>query len=123
MTEEWTAKSVAAYFRNAFRTLQGLPLPGRQRYDQVYAGCRITGSEAVVAVDAPAQPSPAAIAALEQAIAWSAWIGEEERDLVWARAAGVPWKQICAERGCDRTTAWRRWQLALTMIAGRLNAQ
>ncbi|PJN92784.1 RNA polymerase subunit sigma, partial [Amaricoccus sp. HAR-UPW-R2A-40] len=24
---------------------------------------------------------------------------------------------------CDRTTAWRRWQLALTKIAARLNAQ
>ena len=42
--------------------------------------------------------------------------------LVWSRAARVPWKQISGEMGCDRTTAWRRWQIALTKIAARLNA-
>ena len=41
---------------------------------------------------------------------------------IWSRAARVPWKQISGELGCDRTTAWRRWQLALTKIASRLNA-
>jgi hypothetical protein len=46
-----------------------------------------------------------------------------ERKLIWSRAARVPWKQISGELGCDRTTAWRRWQLALTKIAARLNAQ
>ena len=39
-----------------------------------------------------------------------------------ACAARVPWKQISGELGVDRTTAWRRWQLALTKIASRLNA-
>ena len=37
-------------------------------------------------------------------------------------AARVRWKTLCWELGCDRTTAWRRWQLALTKIAARLNA-
>ena len=46
----------------------------------------------------------------------------EERKLVWLRAARVPWKAITFEFGCDRTTAWRRWTLALTKIASRLNA-
>ena len=32
-------------------------------------------------------------------------------------------KVIAGEMGCDRTTAWRRWQLALTKIAARLNAE
>ena len=36
--------------------------------------------------------------------------------------ARVPWKAITFEFGCDRTTAWRRWTLALTKIASRLNA-
>ena len=46
----------------------------------------------------------------------------EERKLIWLRAARVPWKAITWEFGCDRTTAWRRWTLALTKIAARLNA-
>jgi len=41
--------------------------------------------------------------------------------MVWSRAARVPWKQISVEHACDRSTAWRRWQLALTRIAARLN--
>ena len=67
-------------------------------------------------------PSTAAITRLEQTSDWVLWIEEAERKLVWSRAARVPWKQISGELGCDRTTAWRRWQLALTKIAARLNA-
>jgi hypothetical protein len=67
-------------------------------------------------------PSAAAITRLEQTSDWVLWIEEAERKLVWSRAARVPWKQISVEMGCDRTTAWRRWQLALTKIAARLNA-
>ena len=66
---------------------------------------------------------PAAITRLEQTFDWVLWIEEAERKLVWSRAARMPWKQISGELGCDRTTAWRRWQLALTKIAARLNAQ
>ena len=67
-------------------------------------------------------PSVVAITRLEQTFDWVLWIEEAERKLVWSRAARVPWKQISGELGCDRTTAWRRWQLALTKIAARLNA-
>nr|WP_281285677.1 DUF6362 family protein [Paracoccus marinus] len=67
-------------------------------------------------------PSAAAITRLEQAFGWVLWIEEPDRKLVWSRAARVPWKVIAGEMGCDRTTAWRRWQLALTKIAARLNA-
>jgi len=68
-------------------------------------------------------PSAAAITRLEQTTDWILWIDEDERRLVWLRAARVRWKLICMEIGCDRTTAWRRWQVALTKIASRLNAE
>ena len=42
--------------------------------------------------------------------------------LVWMRAEGRGWKTIAARFGCDRTTAWRHWQKALGVVAGRLNA-
>ena len=67
-------------------------------------------------------PSAQAISALERTFDWALWITEAERKLIWSRAARVPWKVISGEMGCDRTTAWRRWQLALTKIAARLNA-
>ncbi|MDP3961879.1 MAG: DUF6362 family protein [Pseudorhodobacter sp.] len=59
---------------------------------------------------------------LAQTFDWVLWIEEAERRLVWSHAAGVPWKQISGDLGCERATAWRRWQLALTKIAARLNA-
>ena len=98
----WTAECVADHFEEAFRTLRKIaamePEPMR------------------------VWPSAAAITRLEQTSDWVLWIEEAERKLVWSRAARVPWKQISGELGCDRTTAWRRWQLALTKIAARLNA-
>ena len=68
-------------------------------------------------------PSARSISGLERTFDWVAWLEEAERRLVWSRAARVPWKVISHELGCDRTTAWRRWQLALTKIAARLNAK
>jgi hypothetical protein len=35
----------------------------------------------------------------------------------------VRWKTLCWELGCDRTTAWRKWVIALTKISVRLNHQ
>ena len=68
------------------------------------------------------RPGADAITRLEQTFDWMLWISVEERKLIWLRAARVPWKAITFEFGCDRTTAWRRWTLALTKIASRLNA-
>ncbi len=67
-------------------------------------------------------PAAPAVSRLEQTFDWVMWIEEDEWRLVWSRAARVLWKQISAKFGCDRTTACRRWQLALTKIAARLNA-
>ncbi len=50
---------------------------------------------------------------------WLKWLEPEVRRLVWLRAEKVRWKNICERLGCDRTTAWRRYKLALTLIAGR----
>ncbi len=110
---EWTADCVADHFEEAFRTLRKLPPVKAQ-------GCR----EIAAMEPQPMRvwPSAAAITRLEQTFDWVLWIEEAERKLVWSRAARVPWKQISGELGCDRTTAWRRWQLALTKIAARLNA-
>jgi hypothetical protein len=59
----------------------------------------------------------------EQTFDWVLWLEEDERRLVWSRAARVPWKQITVKNACDRTTAWQRHKLALTKIAARLNAR
>lgn len=120
----WTADDVADHFEEAFRTLRKLPPVKAQGYFTTWPAIVRTSREIAAMEPQPMRvwPSAAAITRLEQTFDWVLWIEEDERKLVWARAARRPWKQISVEHACDRTTAWRRWQLALTKIATRLNA-
>lgn len=119
----WTAEGVADHFEEAFRTLHKLPPVKAQGFSNAWPQIIRTSREIAAMEPEPMRvwPSPSAITRLEQTSDWVLWIEEAERKLVWSRAARVPWKQISGEMGCDRTTAWRRWQLALTKIAARLN--
>jgi len=121
---DWTAAAVADHFEEAFRTLRKLPPVKVQGYFNTWPEVLRTSREIAAMEPQPMRvwPAAAAITRLEQTFDWVLWIGVEERKLVWWRAARVPWNQISGELGCDRTTAWRRWQLALTKIAARLNA-
>jgi hypothetical protein len=68
-------------------------------------------------------PSPAAISRMEEALSWLAWLEGEDAKLLWARASNQSWKQVCWRFGISRTTAWRRWVIALCLIAMRLNGE
>lgn len=120
----WTADDVADHFEEAFRTLRKLPPVRVQGYFNAWPAVVRTPREVADMEHEPMRvwPSSAAISRLEQTFDWMLWVEEAERKLIWARAARVPWKQITGELGCDRTTAWRRWQIALTKIATRVNA-
>ena len=120
----WTADDVADHFEEAFCTLGKLPPVKAQGYFGAWPQVLRTKREIAAMEPVPMRvwPSPAAITRLDRTFDWVLWIEEAERKLVWSRAAKVPWKVISHELGCDRTTAWRRWQLALTKIAARLNA-
>lgn len=54
---------------------------------------------------------------------WVLWLTEEQRHLVWLRAEERGWRTISRRLGCDRTTAWRRWQKALQAVVAQLNAR
>ena len=125
ISRSWTTDDVADHFEAAFRTLRKLPPVKAQGYFGTWPQVLRTKREIAAMEPEPMRvwPSPAAITRLEQTFDWVLWIEEPERKLVWSRAARVPWKVIAGEMGCDRTTAWRRWQLALTTIAARLNAE
>lgn len=120
----WTADDVADQFEEAVRTLRKLPPVKVRGFFNTWPTIIRTAREIAFMEPEPMRirPSAAAITRLEQTSVWVLWIEEAERKLVWARAARVPWKQISCELGCDRTTAWRRWQIALTKITARLNA-
>jgi hypothetical protein len=121
---EWTADGVADYFEEAVQTMRKLPPVRAKGYFGAWPEILRSAKEIAAMEPEPmrVRPSTAAVTRLEQTFDWMLWITVEERKLVWLRAARVPWKQITCEYGCDRTTAWRRWTLALTKIAARLNA-
>ena len=120
----WTAEDVADHFEEAFRTLRKLPPVKVQGY--VTAWPQIVRSQKEILAMEPEPmrvwPSAGAISRLEQTFDWVLWLCEDERHLIWWRAARRPWKEITYELGVDRSTAWRQHKLALTKIASRLNA-
>jgi hypothetical protein len=117
MTEQrWTATLVADRVAQATDTLARLP---DQRVHGIYdlwpkligaAGRQVR----------PAAASPEAIDRMDEALGWLLWLEPEERQLVWLRAEGLPWKWITRRLGIGRTTAWQRWTTALLKIVVRL---
>ncbi len=79
----------------------------------------VLGAEEVIY--RPLPPTPQAIERMLEAMGWVLWLELEQRHLVWMRADGYRWREITRRFGCDRTTAWRRWQGALVRVSERLN--
>lgn len=125
MANKWTHESVAEHFEEAVRTLKRLPPVKVKGYHNVWPEVIHTPDERMHQEAFPMRlrASADAISRLEQTFEWMPWINVEERKLIWKRAARVRWKTISWEFGYDRTTAWRKWVLACTKIATRLNAQ
>ncbi|OIQ67524.1 hypothetical protein GALL_508970 [mine drainage metagenome] len=68
-------------------------------------------------------PSAAAITRMEECLDWLRLIDPEDARIVWLRAEGARWRQVCIRAGVVRSTAWRRWAAALLTIAKKLNMQ
>ena len=120
-TPGWTASRIAERLAEAADVLDRLPaakLPGLYSLlpfppdTSTCDGARVT----------PAAPSPEAIDRMDEVLGWLLWLEPEERQLVWLRAEGLPWKWITRRLGMGRTTAWQRWSTALLKIAVRLDA-
>ncbi|MDR0809725.1 MAG: DUF6362 family protein [Gemmobacter sp.] len=130
-----TPSEIEDRFEEAALTLKRLPNPpgsgargyGRSWPDYVHEARHAYGyEEARIRVI----PNAREIQRMEETLEWLALIGGDSeqaiidnRRIVWMRAEGYRWKQICRAVGCVRSTAWRRWTAALLTIANRLNKQ
>lgn len=122
---EWTIEDVAARFAEAAETGRRLPPVRVQGYFNVWPAFVRKEWESFSAKDyeyRPLPPTPEAIDRMLETMRWVQWLEEEQRRLVWMRAKQFEWKEICRRFGCDRTTAWRRWQKALGIVAAQINA-
>lgn len=130
-----TPRQVEDRFEEAARTLRRLPNPpgstprsfGRSWPEYVHEAKHAYGyEEARMRV----VPSAAEIQRMEEVIDWLRLIGGEDqqaaadnRRIVWMRAEGQRWRQVCVHVGCVRSTAWRRWAAALLTVCNHLNKQ
>jgi hypothetical protein len=121
---EWTPKQVAERFQEAALTAHRLPPVRVQGYFNTWPAILRQPWESLSGDDLLYRfpPDPAAIDRMEETLGWVLWLAEEDRHLVWMRADGYRWRDVCRRFGCDRTTAWRRWQRALFVVARQLNA-
>jgi hypothetical protein len=125
--KKWTVTDVADRFEEAAYTLKRLPPVKVQGYFNVYPEVIRTSIEIMQGEKLPMRlgpPSAAAISRMEETLEWIFWLdGEDERRLVWLRAARVPWRPICYRIGCGRTKAWQMWTYALLKVVVRLNTK
>ena len=123
---EWSNDVVADRFTEAARTARRLPPVRVQGYFSVWPAFVRTEYERLAGEDRPRirfAPTPAEVDQMLEVMRWVQWLEVEQRHLVWMRAKRYGWRDITIRFACDRTTAWRRWQKALEIVATNLNAE
>jgi Domain of unknown function (DUF6362) len=66
-------------------------------------------------------PSANAISRMEEALEWLKWLEPMDRKIVWLRASGMRWKNVCGIVGLGRAACHEHWLHALCLIALRLS--
>ncbi len=61
-------------------------------------------------------PSADAVDRMIECMRWLRWLSEEERELVWLKASGLPWKIIADQLGVNRKTPVVRWNKAMNRV-------
>jgi hypothetical protein len=123
-----TPREIEDRFEDAALTLRRLPNPpgsGPRGYGVSWPDYVQEAKHAYGYAEARMRviPSASDIQKMEDCIAWLHLLDPEDARIVWLRAEGVRWRQVCYRAGVVRSTAWRRWAAALLTIAKHLNAQ
>ncbi len=124
--KHWTASEVEARLAEAADTLRRLPERRIGGYHKSWPDFPLDPRDAYGWTETRMRripPSPTAIDRMEQTIHWLKWLEPDDAKLIWDRASGVIWKQICWRFGLGRTAAWERWVIALHLISLKLNDQ
>ena len=123
--KHWTRRDIAERFEDALKTLRRMPSVRVQGYFNAWPPIVRTTMEILQMEVEPLRlgpPSAEAISQMEETIQWIFFLDtEEERRMVWLRAARVPWRPICGRLGVCRTTAYQLHKEALVKIATALN--
>lgn len=121
---EWTPEMVEERLVEAAAVLKRLPAQRGQGYFSTWPQMFVEFSDLVGQTPEPMRlppPSAAAIDRMEQALQWFAWLEPKDSKIVWLRAGGMRWKDVCWRVGLARAAAHEHWLYALCFIAWRLN--
>ncbi|SET17137.1 hypothetical protein SAMN04488119_10312 [Oceanicella actignis] len=66
-------------------------------------------------------PSPQAISRMEETLSWTVGLDPVDGKIVWLRAYGYRWREVCRAVGLQRASAHHHWVYAMCLIAHRLN--
>ena len=121
----WTIDDVAVRFEEAATTGRRLPPVRVQGYFNTWPPIvrqqwEVFAADGAVYRSFP--PDPKDVDRMLETMQWVLWLEIEQRHLVWMRAKRYGWRDITIRFACDRSTAWRRWQKALEIVATNLNA-
>lgn len=121
----WTEEMVADRFEACVKTLRKLPPVRVGGYVSTWPDIVYTPQEINRQEPKPIRicASPDEITRMEETLTWFPWVNEAERKLIWLRAERVPWRVIAKKTGFPKTSAQRYWQVALSKIARRLEAE
>jgi hypothetical protein len=123
---EWTRDLVEERIVEAADVLKQLPPVRVGGYFSTWPEIQRTAKEIAEGMPRPMRlppPNTAAISRMEEAITWNRFLERDDAHLMWARAEGAPWKELCYRFGISRPTAHRRWEYALSVIVWRLNGR
>lgn len=122
----WTPQMVSDRMEEAANTLRALRVPGVRplEYGSNWPDVIHDAMDAYGWHDAelkPLEPRPEAIARMDEALEWLAFLNTpEDVHLVWARAERIPWKVLMRKFCLSRSGLTYRLNLALNEISRRI---
>ena len=123
---KWRREEVAEVFKIAVRVSYSMPRVGPYQPLCIWPELFRTIRELLQMERLPRrwQPSKFEIACWDASLEWVALIDkDDDRTLIWARAARLPWKLICGRlfKRMSRQYLFPRWMAALDIIVSALN--
>jgi len=119
----WTPALVEERLAEAAFVLKRLPEPRRQGYFSTWPAIVQSFADKVGQEPRPMRvlPSPQAISRMEETLTWTACLEPIDGKIVWLRAYGTRWKEVCWTVGLQRSAANQHWLYGLSVISLRLN--
>ncbi|MEI4196531.1 DUF6362 family protein [Roseovarius sp. E0-M6] len=121
----WTPAMIEERLAEAALVLKRLPEPRRHGYFSTWPEIVHSFADKVGQEPRPLRvlASPQDISRMEETLTWTGCLEPIDGKIVWMKAHGERWKEICWSVGLQRSAAHLHWQYGLCVIALTLNRQ